>query len=308
MSVTLTPTNGRVIGVVRGRIVDYTPAEIEQREKQIRLREALADIAKRFGGDAIRPASQIEPPAFISTGFPELDQALGAGLPRGRIVDIYGPESAGKTTLCLHIIAKAQKAVQTQNLASQQTQNLASPQAAFIDTAHKLDLAWAAARGVDVDRLLVSHPASGEEALEVADGLVRSGAVSVVVIDDTAGLANRAELEGEMGDNHKGMQEHLVDQALRKLVHVAWKNRVLLVFVSQLRDRPNVLFGSPEEPTGGRALRYYATIGIDLRRQQAIKKGGQVIGNRVRAVVKKNQVATPYAVAEFDILFGGGER
>lgn len=287
-------TNGRVIGVVRGRIVDYTPAEIEQREKQIRLREALADIAKRFGGDAIRPASQIEPPEVVPTGFPALDNALGAGLPRGRIVDIYGPESAGKTTLCLHVIAQAMA--------------LDSRQAAFIDAAHKLDLAWAASRGVDVDRLLVSHPASGEEALEVADGLIRSGAVSVVVIDDTAGLVNHCELEGEMGDNHKGMQEHLVDQALRKLVHIAWKNRVLLVFVSQLRDRPNVLFGNPEEPTGGRALRFYAAIGIDLRRQQAIKRGGQVVGNRVRAVVKKNQVAAPYASAEFDILFGGGER
>lgn len=283
--------NDRVVGVVAGRLVDYTPAEIEQREKQIRLREALADISRRFGDDAIRPASDIEPPAIISTGFPELDQAIGAGLPRGRIVDIYGPESAGKTTLCLHIIAEAQKA---------------GGQAAFIDAAHKLDLSWAAARGVDVSRLLVSRPASGEEALEIADGLARSGALAVIVVDDTAGLVNAAELQGEMGDSHKGLQEWLVDQAMRKLVHAAWKTRTLLLFVSQLRDRPNVMFGSSEEPTGGRALRFYATIGLDLRRQQVVKRGGRIVGNRVRAVVKKNQLAAPYAAAEFEIRFGPG--
>lgn len=252
------------------------------------LDRTLVDLRRRFGPDVIRPASELPPVEIIPTGFPALDRALIiGGLPRGRIVNIYGPDSSGKTTLCLHVIAEAQNA---------------GGQAAFIDAEHKLDPAWAARRGVDVDRLMVIHPETGERALEMAAALTRSGALSVIVVDSTAALLPRAEADSEMGDmhNHHGA---LMAQALRKLAGLAYRTNTLLIFTSQLRFKIGAMFGPSEAITGGSALRYYAAVALDLRRQQVIKRHGDVIGSRVRAVIKKNQLAPAYRQAEFDIYF-----
>jgi recombination protein RecA len=254
------------------------------------LDQALRDLRRRFGSEAIRPASELQPAEVIPTGFPTLDEALGiGGLPRGRIVDVYGPESAGKTTLCLHVIAEAQKQ---------------GGQAAIIDAEHKLDPAWARRRGVDLARLMVVRPDTFEQGLEITAGLVRSGAVSVIVIDSTAALVPKAEADGEMGDshNHHGA---LMSQACRKLAGPAWKTKTLLIFISQVRQKIGVMFGNPEVATGGNALRFYATIRLDVRRVQAVKERNETVGALVRVVVKKNQLAAPFKTAEFELYYDG---
>ena len=263
------------------------------------LHLALAEIDRRFGQGAVMKLGQIEPlrPEAIPTGFPNLDQALGiGGLPRGRIIDIYGPEGSGKTTLCLHIIAQAQ--------AQPPSFDDKGGVCAFIDTEHALASGHAAKCGVDLNRLYLAQPATAEEALEIAETLVRAG-VEVVVIDSTAGLLPRAELEGAMGDNHAGLQARLMSQALRKLAGPTREQRALLIFTNQLRHQPDILFGpqGSQQPTGGMALRFHASVSIDLRRVQALKSAGEVIGTRIRATIKKNKVAPPFKSAEFDLFY-----